>query len=405
MPSPTRSLTIAAARDLIEDLSFPSRSEKRVGVEIEWFTTPSDSPPDVPSLHSYLDPLLPLPHGSALTFEPGGQVELSSRPYAACSDACAAVASDARLVRDELRRNGVEVFAAGNDPERSLRLLTTESRYVSMRAYWDQAGEAGARMMCTTAAVHVNVDAGRDEAGARRWRTAHRLGPVLTAAFANSPLVDGRPSGWKSARMASWMAIDPTRTAPVDTAKDPWHAWADYALAANVMLIRTPEGYVPILEPLPFARWIDEGHELGCPTADDLAYHLTTLFPPVRPHMWLELRMIDMVPDPWWRAAVALVTALLYDDEAARRADEALAPAQGLWDEAARSALEHPALGEAARACFEAGVAATGATGCDPETVDALSEYAERYVYAGRCPADDRLEQPAEPKTETAEAI
>ena len=71
--------------------------------------------------------------------------------------------------------------------------------------------------------------------------------------------------------------------------------------------------------PLPFARWIHEGHELGWPTLDDFAYHLTTLFPPVRPRGWLELRVVDALPDAWWPVAVAVTTALLDDAEGRRR--------------------------------------------------------------------------------------
>jgi glutamate--cysteine ligase len=404
MPSPTRTLTTRTARGLVDELSFPSASHRRVGVEIEWFTTPSSSPPDIPTLHHLLDPLVPLPNGSAITFEPGGQVELSSQPYETCGEACTALAADGDLVRAELARNDVGVFAAGIDPARPLRLLTTEPRYLSMRRHWDVQGIAGARMMCTSAAVHVNVDAGRDAVGFRRWRLAHQLGPVLVAAFANSPLVDGRPTGWKSSRMAAWLGIDRTRAAPVSTNGDPVGAWSAYALGANVMFIRAPESYVPMLEPFPFQRWIDEGHELGYPTEDDLAYHLTTLFPPVRPHGRLELRMIDMVPDPWWRVAVAVTTALLYDDEAADRAEASTARVAGLWHEAARFGVDHPAVNDAVRMCFEAAVSALDRTECDPKTKEAVADYADRYVRLGRSPADDQLQERRN-TTQIAEAI
>ncbi len=405
MPSTTRSLTTRTARGLIDDLAFPSASARRVGVEIEWFTTPSSSPPDIPTLHRILDPLLPLPRGSAITYEPGGQVELSSAPHDDIGSACVAIAGDADVVRAELARHDIEVFAAGNDPDRPLRLQTTEPRYVSMRAFWDGDGDAGARMMCTTAAVHVNVDAGRDEVGRRRWRLAHRLGPILVAAFSNSPIVDGRPSGWKSSRMAAWMGIDPTRTGAVRADGDPSSAWAEYSLAANVMFIRAPESYVAQPRPFPFERWISEGHELGYPTEEDLAYHLTTLFPPVRPQGRLELRMIDMVPDPWWRVAVAVATTLLYDAEAASRAEAAAAPCEGMWREAARFGVEDPLLHEAARTCFEAAVEAVARMRCDDVTAAALGEYLDRYIRRGRSPADDVLEQRLTTKTSIAEAI
>ena len=46
------------------------------------------------------------------------------------------------------------------------------------------------------------------------------------------------------------------------------------------------------------------------PDADDLEYHLTTLFPPVRPRGWLELRMIDALPEELWPAIADEICAI-----------------------------------------------------------------------------------------------
>ena len=140
--------------------------------------------------------------------------------------------------------------------------------------------------------------------------------------------------------------MDPSRTGPVQrpdprprrlgSAPDPVEEWLRYALDARVMMIRaTPDRFVPIDGPLgsgqlTFAAWMQRGHELGWPTLDDFEYHLTTLFPPVRPRGWLELRMIDALPDPWWRVAAAVTTALLEDGDAGAAALEAVsAPPPG----------------------------------------------------------------------------
>ena len=64
---------------------------------------------------------------------------------------------------------------------------------------------------------------------------------------------------------------------------------------------------MPLERPLTFTRWILDGHALGYPTIDDLDYHLTTLFPPVRPRGWLEIRYLDALPAPWWRVAATIV--------------------------------------------------------------------------------------------------
>jgi glutamate--cysteine ligase len=359
-----------------------------VGVEVEWLTIPADGspPPDVRTLRDLLSAHEPLPSGCRITFEPGGQIELSTPVCATAADACDAVASDAAVVRGALDDHAIRLVGLGLDPTRPELLRTDEARYVAMKAYLDQDGPSGRRMMCSTAAIHVNVGLGPD--ATRRWRLAHRLGPTLVAAFANSPLVAGGPSGWRSARFASWLGIDPTRTAPVANGSEPSEEWADYALAARVMLIRADTRFVPPAAPLSLRRWIEDGHELGHPTLDDVDYHLTTLFPPVRPRGWFELRMVDMLPDPLWRVAVAVTTALLDDEDAARRAWAASEPAAAMWTEAARSGLAHPALAASARTCFAAAVDALA----DEPLREAASAYADRYVNRGRTPADDRLD-------------
>jgi glutamate--cysteine ligase len=276
-----------------------------------------------------------------------------------------------------------------------------------MEAYFDAMGPAGRRMMCNTAAVQVNLGLGpgADDA-TRQWRVAHAVGPTLAAAFANSPLLDGGPSGFRSTRLATWWAMDPSRTRPVDGHGPGPDAWAAYALAARVMLVRVdPRRFVPLTSALSFERWIAEGHELGWPTVDDLHYHLSTLFPPVRPKGWLELRMVDALPDPWWRVPVAVTHALLADGEAGEAAVRAAVAsgAAGRWVDAACTALAHPGLAASARACFAAAQAALGRLGVGPPLADAVAAYVERWVDRGRTPADDRLDAWAEGRSSLPE--
>src|SRR5581483_9061457 len=106
------------------------------------------------------------------------------------------------------------------------------------------------------------------------------------------------------------------------------------------MLIRVAEdAFVPVVTPLSFGQWMAQGHQLGWPTFDDLHYHVTTLFPPVRAKGWLELRMIDALQDPWWRVALAVSAALLDTPDAGERVDAITATVVGRWEEAARLGL------------------------------------------------------------------
>jgi glutamate--cysteine ligase len=395
VPSRQQSLAVGDVRRLVDEECFRSSSSGRVGVEVEWLAVRFSDPANAVLPAMVGEAGTELPAGSRLTFEPGGQVELSSPPLRGIGPACAAIAADAAALSDRLAERGIGLVGIGLDPGAARARYVDAPRYAAMEAYFDAQCAAGRTMMRSTAAVQVNVDLGPTAADAeRRWHRAHDAGPLLAAAFANSPLAGGIPSGWRSRRLAVWAEVDKCRTAAVDGDElDPVRAWTDYALAARVMMIRRNESrYVPVLDGLTMSDWIARGHELGYPTADDVWYHFTTLFPPVRPRGWLELRMVDSVPDPWWRAAVAVATTLVCDDTAAGTAAPAIDATRGRWLDAARHGLGHAELADAAKVAFDAALQAMVRLGTDATTVLAVEAFVDRYVARGRCPADDRLE-------------
>ena len=106
---------------------------------------------------------------------------------------------------------------------------------------------------------------------------------------------------------------------------------------------------------VPFADWADGRAVLGGrrPTSADLDYHLTTLFPPVRPRRWLEIRYLDSVPDAVWPAVVFTLVTLLDDPVAADIAAEATESVATAWDQAARVGLGDRRLHAAATRCVQ----------------------------------------------------
>ena len=408
-----RHLDVDTLRQYVAEQCFAPSDRGLVGVELELLTYPSNDPslrPSAAQLESITGQIA-LPAGSRITLEPGGQVEISCRPLPGLTPALAATATDLAAISTALRRGGLEPVARGLDPLRPPERILDRPRYAAMEAFFDVEGFAGRTMMCSTAAVQVNVDNGPAATQAERWHLAHALGPVLVATFAHSPVPGGGGCGPRSARQQVWSVMDHSRTGPVHgpildgdavrSVRSPVEEWLRYALDCRVMMIRvTPERFVPIdgslgSGPLTFAAWMERGHELGWPTLDDFEYHLTTLFPPVRPRGWLELRMIDALPDPWWRVAAAVTTALLEDADAGAEALEAVsAPPQGTgvadhWRSAARHGLADPALRSAAQRVFPAALGALGRMGVDRATQAVAEAFHERFVARGLCPADD----------------
>jgi glutamate--cysteine ligase len=430
-PPPGRALTEGDAEAYVHGICFKTGPPRRIGVELEWLVQdvsdpllPADQPRLAAALAAATEDGV-LPRGAALTREPGGQVELSSLPAESLPQCVADVGADLHALRTALAHHGFRLAGYGHDPWRAPVRVLDQPRYAAMEQFFDRLGTSGRAMMGASASVQVCVDAGTEEPGThgyvRRWRLAHLLGPVLVAAFANSPLQQGRPSGWRSTRQAIWARMDPCRTlAPPGPDADPRGAWAGYALDASLLCVRRGDGRPWTAPPgLTFRQWIRQsaappgspGPEAPerPPTTEDLAYHLTTLFPPVRPQGHLELRMIDAQPgDDGWIVPLAVVTAL-FDDPVATGVAEDVAgrlavpgetgPRNPLWVRAARFGLTDPELREAARACFAAAAAALPRLGATDAIRDAVAGFTERYVARGRSPADDLLDavHPAAP--------
>ncbi len=403
-------VTEAEAEALIHGICFKTGPPRRLGVEVEWLVHDLRTPQIFVSqerLEAAYDALQTLPLSSTLTVEPGGQLELSSQPAGSLMECIGTVRADLAAVRSVLRGNNLNLVGLGHDPWRMPRRYLRQPRYDAMEAYLDRTGPAGRFMMCGSASVQVSVDAGYEEPGplghVRRWWLAHHLGAVLLAAFANSPLSCGRATGWRSTRQLRWTQIGFGRSAAPLLGSDPRGDWMRHVLDSPVMCVRRDDEPWLVPEGLTFREWTKSGIPRP-PTRDDLDYHVTTLFPPVRPRGHLELRMMDAQPgEDGWTVPLAVTAALFDDPEAAETAYRAVkplaertldlpAPYNPLYAIAARDALTDPELHEAAVTCFTAALAALPRLGAAQETTDAVSRHLQRYVLQGRCPADDLLE-------------
>jgi glutamate--cysteine ligase len=360
--------TADEALEHVHAICFKTGPPRTVGVELEWTVHHADDPsrPIDPSTlltalgdhaPSTLDPdspQRPLPHGGAVTLEPGGQVEISTPPRESLSELLTTATDDLGYLADRLARHGLRLGEHGIDPYRSSRRLLHTPRYDAMAASFARHGPAGLTMMCGTAATQVCFDAGDSGQVVSRWQALHALGPVLLALFGNSRQHAGADTGWSSARMRAWLAADPSRTWPV-VGDDPAAAWARYALAAPLLCVRRNGSSWHAPAGVTFLDWIG-GSVRPPPTVDDLEYHLGTLFPPVRPRGYLEVRFLDAQPPAEWFAPVAVLAALLADPEtteAARELAEPVTGSTGAWTTAARHGLADRALRATAGALAE----------------------------------------------------
>ena len=208
----------AAVQGFVERVCFKTGPPGLVGAELEWLVAVVDDPTDpvpIPLLRTLIDAAGPPPRGSSVTYEPGGQLELSSPAFRGPSACWQALTEDAEHVRRALAPGRVVLLPTAIDPFRSPAascpaLATTRWPPTSPpTGRRDGPGDDDQhRRRCRS----TSTSAPTPTTAPRRWRLLHEIGPVMVAAFANSPVHAGRDTGWKSARQRVWQRLDRERT-------------------------------------------------------------------------------------------------------------------------------------------------------------------------------------------------
>lgn len=349
---------VEVARRHVAEAALTDGSTGRVGLELELHLVDladAGRRPTWSEVRALAECIGPLPAGSLVTLEPGGQIELSTPPAADVVASVTALRADREVLREQLATQGFGAAPLGADPARPVARVSPSPRYLAMEQHFDALGCAGAgkAMMSATAALQVNLDAGPAAGWAARMALIDTMVPMLVALSSTSPYLGGRSSGWHSMRQGTWQGIDHARSDPI-AGGEPAAAWAAYALDAPVMLLRAGGALEPVTGRVSFGDWLRGTAPFGRrPTTADLDYHLTTLFPPVRPRGYVELRCIDAMPDRWWPAMTAVTTTLVDDPAAADEASAWCEPVAGRWEAAARHGLEDSGVRRAVTGCLE----------------------------------------------------
>jgi glutamate--cysteine ligase len=346
-----------------------------------------------------------------VTLEPGCQMELSGGVHRDIASMHRELASYLEAVEAVSRPAGVAWLGVGMQPLARLDDIPwiPKSRYAIMRAYLPSRGARGLIMMKQTACIQANLDYDSERDALEKLRTAMGLSPLVTAVFANSPLVEGRHGGFMSGRAWAWRDTDPDRCGQLPFLFGEEAGFADYlAWALDVpMFFVVRDGVYHPARGTTFRRFIRQGLDGARPTLADFETHLTTLFPEVRLKTYIELRGADSGDPASALALAALWKGLLYDDQARRAAWELVRD----WTFTQREALldEVCRLGPAASLPARRGAAAPGTVGDlfpeilrlargglasqgDPGAVVWLDRLAARLATDGGCPARRLLE-------------
>ena len=280
--------------------------------------------------------------GGSVTLEPAGQLELSGAPLENIHQTCGEIGAHMDEVHAVAEKLGQGYFGIGYTPFWNFDAAPRmpKGRYILMTDYMPKQGGRGTEMMYLTATVQVNLDFGSEADMVEKLRIALALQPLATALFANSPFINGKPSGHLSERSLVWTDTDPKRTGMLPFAFDEgfgFEQYVDYALDVPMYFVVRDGAFINTLG-MNFRDFMKG--ELPAllgekPTAQDWENHLTVLFPEARVKRFIEMRGTDSGTRPSLCALPAFWVGLLYDADVQSQVAAYVAD----WTQAERAAL------------------------------------------------------------------
>jgi glutamate--cysteine ligase len=266
---------------------------------------------------------------SAITFEPGGQIELAGAPLSNLHETSAENEQHLTEVCEIGDQLGIGFLGMGFHPtaRREDIKLVPKERYQIQKKHMPDYGKMGLDMMLRTCTVQVNLDYADEADMAKKFRVSLALQPIATALFASSPLTEGKPNGYNSYRMHIWTDVDSARCGSPQFVYEQsfgFERYTDYALDVPMQFVYRGGKYIDcygqsfrdfMLGKLPAMPG-------QIPVISDWSNHLTTLFPDVRMKKVLEMRGADSGDPEMLLALPSFWVGILYDSTALDAAEQ-----------------------------------------------------------------------------------
>ncbi|MBF0609568.1 MAG: glutamate--cysteine ligase [Magnetococcales bacterium] len=257
---------------------------------------------------------------ASVTLEPGGQLELSGAPMETIHQTHEEINTHLSQLSTVCRELDVAFLGIGVQPKWPLESIPwmPKGRYGVMREYLPTRGQLALDMMTRTGTVQANLDFASEKDMVSKFRLSMALQPLVTALFANSPFINGRPTGFLSFRAEIWRHTDPDRCGWLPFIFQDgfgFERYVQYALDVPMFFIQRQGNYLAA-NGMTFRQFMAGNWPGERPTMGDWGLHLSTLFPDVRLKRFLEMRGADVGNSRNICALPAFWKGILYDNDA-----------------------------------------------------------------------------------------
>ena len=250
--------------------------------------------------------------GKSITLEPGNQIELSGDKYRNIHGVCSEsydFQSKLDVICKDLK---LKTIAVGYDPFSKLADAPNnpKQRYEIMTKEMPKNGKYSLNMMYQTSGTQINLDFTSEEDFKKKFKVMNFLCPLTIGVFANSAILENKPSGYLSFRSKVWQSTSRGGLPEIFLEDMDFEKYADFAMSLPILFLKKNNSYISA-NGKTFKNFM-EGEIETLPTIDDLELHLSTIFTENRLKKYIELRSIDACEWDCHCAGPAFFTGLIY---------------------------------------------------------------------------------------------
>ena len=254
--------------------------------------------------------------GKSISLEPGNQIELSGDKLSNIHEVCSESYDFQNQLDQICKEIGLKTMSIGYDPITKLSNApkNPKQRYKLMTKEMPKGGKLSLNMMYQTSGTQINLDYLSEDDFKKKFKIISYLTPISIAIFANSTILENKPSGYLSYRSKVWQNTSRGGLPKIFLENMDFEKYADFAINFPLLFIYKNEEHKNLNNKTfgDFMKGSLSEVNNHLPNFKDLELHLSTIFTEIRLKKYIEMRSLDACEWDCHCAGPAFYTGLIY---------------------------------------------------------------------------------------------
>ena len=255
-------------------------------------------------------------NGKSISLEPGNQIELSGDKLSNIHDVCSESHDFQNKLDQICKELGLKTMSIGYDPITKLSNAPNnpKQRYKLMTKEMPKGGKLSLNMMYQTSGTQINLDYLSEDDFKKKFKIITYLTPITVAIFANSAILENKPSGYLSYRTKVWQNTSRGGLPKLFLENMDFEKYADFAINFPLLFIYRNKEHKHLNNKTfgDFMKGSLSEVNNHLPNFKDLELHLSTIFTEIRLKKYIEMRSLDACEWDCHCAGPAFYTGLIY---------------------------------------------------------------------------------------------